>query len=44
MLGFTQTYLWTRDPAFLTVATSLSNYFIERLSVFSHDSPFVPQV
>ena len=44
MLGFTQTYLWTRDRSFLDIALALSDYFIGRLSSLSHDCAFVPPV
>ncbi|KAL1968630.1 hypothetical protein VTN77DRAFT_1456 [Rasamsonia byssochlamydoides] len=42
ILGFTQTYIWTKDPTFLHVATSLANYFLNRLSTASHTHPYVP--
>lgn len=44
MLGFTQTYLWTRDRTFLAVAVAVSDYFIERLSSLSYNCSFVPPV
>lgn len=44
ILGFTQTYLWTRDRAFLDTAIALSDYFVGRLSLLSHDYAFVPPV
>jgi hypothetical protein len=31
VLGFTQTYTWTRDPVFLDAAINVSKYFISRL-------------
>jgi hypothetical protein len=31
ILGFAQTYLWTRDPSFLTTACELADYFMAHL-------------
>jgi hypothetical protein len=42
ILGFTQTYVWTKDQVFLDAAISLSDYFLHRLSTSKYPSPFVP--
>lgn len=42
ILGFTQTYIWTKDPVFLQAATSLSDYFLSRLEASDVPSPYVP--
>ena len=42
MLGFVQTYQWTREPGFLETATSLADLFSTRLSRMSCEFPFVP--
>lgn len=42
ILGFAQTYAWTKDPIFLHAATKLSDYFLKRLSESSHCHPYVP--
>ena len=42
MLGFTQTYIWTRDPEFLDAARSLSNYFIQKMSSASYNHRYIP--
>jgi hypothetical protein len=42
ILGFTQTYIWTKDRTFLDAAVNLSNYFLARLSNSTHTHPFVP--
>lgn len=42
ILGFTQTYIWTRDPVFLETATSLADHFLTRLDKCSHAHPYVP--
>lgn len=42
ILGFAQTYMWTKDPAFLHAATTLANHFLEKLSAATHHHPYVP--
>lgn len=46
ILGFTQTYTWTREKCFLEAAVSLSNYFLSQLELAerqkTHDYPYVP--
>ncbi|KOS18590.1 Unsaturated chondroitin disaccharide hydrolase [Escovopsis weberi] len=42
MLGFTQTYVWTKDPVFLDTAIRLSEHFLNRLRNATHAHPFVP--
>jgi hypothetical protein len=42
ILGFTQTYIWTKNPVFLHAATSLADYFISRLASYDHACPYVP--
>jgi hypothetical protein len=42
ILGFTQTYIWTKDPTFLQAATSLAKYFLKRMSEATHAHPYVP--
>ena len=42
ILGFTQTYVWTKDQTFLDAAINLSNYFLARLSNSTHSHPYVP--
>jgi hypothetical protein len=42
ILGFTQTYIWTRDPTFLAAATGLSDLFVRRLSDHNRTNPYVP--
>ncbi|KAL1984897.1 hypothetical protein VTN96DRAFT_8556 [Rasamsonia emersonii] len=42
ILGFTQTYHWTKDPVFLQAATSLADHFLARLAKASHSHPYVP--
>ncbi|KAJ5259638.1 Glycoside hydrolase family 88 protein [Penicillium angulare] len=42
ILGFAQTYWWTKDRIFLEAATQLSTYFIRRLLEGSHSHPYVP--
>lgn len=42
ILGFVQTYIWTRDPEFLDAAIGLSELFVSRLSVYTHEYPCVP--
>lgn len=42
ILGFTQTYIWTKDCTFLEAAVNLSKYFIDRMAKSTHSHPFVP--
>ncbi|RDW62208.1 hypothetical protein BP6252_11641 [Coleophoma cylindrospora] len=46
VMGFAQTYYWTRDPIFLDAALRLSKYFIARLeqcrTIGRHTHPYVP--
>lgn len=42
ILGFAQTYIWTKEPAFLRAATMLADHFLKRLSSASHHHPYVP--
>ncbi len=42
MLGFAQTYIWTKDALFLDAATRLSDYFVKRLRSAMHAHPYVP--
>lgn len=42
ILGFTQTYIWTKDPTFLQAAISLSDYFLGQLANATHEHPCVP--
>lgn len=44
IMGFAQTYLWTREPAFLETAVGCANMFLSRLDAFRHHHhhPFVP--
>lgn len=42
ILGFTQTYQWTKEPLFLKAACSLANYLCRQLSTLSHEAPYVP--
>lgn len=42
ILGFTQTYNWTKDPVFLQAATCLADHFLTRLAQASHSHPYVP--
>ncbi|KAF7590930.1 hypothetical protein BBP40_002236 [Aspergillus hancockii] len=42
ILGYTQTYQWTKDPVFLETARGLADYFVKRLSTSNHTHPFVP--
>lgn len=42
ILGFTQTYGWTKDPVFLDAAKGASDYFIDRLNSAKHTHPYVP--
>jgi len=42
ILGFTQTYVWTKNSLFLDAAINLSNYFLNRLANSTHSYPYVP--
>ncbi|PLB46267.1 Six-hairpin glycosidase [Aspergillus steynii IBT 23096] len=42
ILGYAQTYQWTKDPVFLDTAKGLADYFIGRLDESSHIHPYVP--
>ncbi|KAF8861878.1 glycoside hydrolase family 88 protein [Acephala macrosclerotiorum] len=42
ILGFSQTYIWTKDQTFLDAAVSLADYFLHRLETSTHASPYVP--
>ncbi|OBT40792.1 hypothetical protein VE00_08932 [Pseudogymnoascus sp. WSF 3629] len=42
ILGFAQTYAWTKDPAILQAATALSDHFLKQLSSATHHHPYVP--
>ena len=42
ILGFAQTYVWTRDLDFRDIAVSISNYFLKRLQDVPHEFPSVP--
>lgn len=42
ILGFTQTYDWTKDPIFLDAARGIADYFVDRLANSKHNHPFVP--
>ena len=42
ILGFTQTYIWTKDPLFLETSISLANYFLSQLESRTHKCPYVP--
>jgi uncharacterized protein YyaL (SSP411 family) len=42
ILGFTQTYMWTKDPTFLQAARHLSEYFLCRLLEEPRERPYVP--
>lgn len=42
ILGFTQSYVWTKQSTFLQAAIDLSGYFLERISSATHTHPFVP--
>lgn len=41
-MGFTQTYIWTKNQEFLDTAIRLSDHFIQRLRSASHAYPYVP--
>ncbi|KAK1145521.1 hypothetical protein N8T08_004079 [Aspergillus melleus] len=42
ILGYAQTYQWTKDPVFLKTAKGLADYFVGRLDGSSHTHPYVP--
>ncbi|KAF9888476.1 hypothetical protein FE257_008583 [Aspergillus nanangensis] len=42
ILGYTQTYQWTKDPSFLETARGLADYFVKRLAAARHTHPYVP--
>ena len=42
ILGFVQTYAWTREVEFLNAAIGLSELFLARLSKCTHEYPNVP--
>lgn len=42
ILGYTQTYGWTKDPAFLDIARGLADYFVGQLAKATHTHPFIP--
>ncbi|KAG0645329.1 Unsaturated glucuronyl hydrolase [Hyphodiscus hymeniophilus] len=42
ILGFTQTYVWTKNPIFLDAAINMANYFLDRLAISTHSYPYVP--
>jgi hypothetical protein len=42
ILGFTQTYIWTKDPTFLDAAIALSTFFLSQLSSSTVHHPYVP--
>ncbi|KAH8655999.1 glycoside hydrolase family 88 protein [Tricladium varicosporioides] len=42
ILGFTQTFIWTKDPVFLQASISLANYFLSRMDSSTHLYPYVP--
>ncbi|KAJ6030330.1 uncharacterized protein N7446_000609 [Penicillium canescens] len=42
ILGYVQTYRWTKDAVFLQTARGLADYFVNRLSKSSHTHPYVP--
>lgn len=44
ILGFTQTYSWTKDPVFLETAVKCAEYFLYRLKSCEgkHHHPYVP--
>ncbi|KIX05710.1 uncharacterized protein Z518_03682 [Rhinocladiella mackenziei CBS 650.93] len=42
IMGFAQTYLWTKDSTFLKTAIGCANLFLSRLDAASHHHPFVP--
>ena len=42
ILGFIQTYNWTKDPVFLDAAQGVSDFYIKRLNEANHGHPYVP--
>lgn len=42
ILGFAQTYIWTKEQIFLDAAVSLADYFLHQLETSKHPSPYVP--
>lgn len=42
ILGFAQTYAWTRKPEFLNAALNISDRFLARLSECKHEYQYVP--
>ncbi|KAM0478875.1 hypothetical protein ACHAPX_004852 [Trichoderma viride] len=42
IMGFTQTYIWTKEQIFLDTAIRLAEHFLERLRSAKHAYPFVP--
>jgi hypothetical protein len=42
ILGFAQTYIWTKDSVFLTAALALADYFLAQLAKSSQSAPHVP--
>lgn len=42
ILGFAQTFIWTKDPVFLQASISLANYFLSRMDSSTHSYPYVP--
>lgn len=42
ILGFAQTYIWTKQPEFLQVAMRLADYFLDQLRNAKHTYPYVP--
>lgn len=42
IMGFTQTYIWTRESIFLDTAISCANMFLTQLASGKHHHPFVP--
>lgn len=42
ILGYAQTYQWTKNPVFLMTAQGLADYFLRRLESSNHTHPYVP--
>jgi hypothetical protein len=42
ILGFTQTYVWTKEPIFLETAIALAAFFLSQLSNATVPYPYVP--